>query len=66
MRKASFRSRELRARPSEQKRPYSRLLYLVLFDTSLEIECVTLFTILNKNKSHFWTDLLPWKKLNTK
>jgi hypothetical protein len=34
-----------RCNPSEQKRPYSRVLYLVLFetlDTSLENESVTL------------------------
>jgi hypothetical protein len=33
-----------------------------LFDTSLESESVTVFKILNKNKSHFWTDLLLQKK----
>jgi hypothetical protein len=33
----------------------SRVLYLVLFDTFV-------FKILNKNKSHFWADLLLWKK----
>jgi hypothetical protein len=31
------------------------VLSLVLFGTSLET--------LNKNKSHFWTDLLLWKKI---
>jgi hypothetical protein len=45
---------------SEQKRPYSRVLYLVLFDTSPQSECNFVFKILNK--SHFWTDLLLWKK----
>jgi hypothetical protein len=35
----------------------SRVLYLVLFD-------IFVFKILNKNKSHFWTDLLLWEKIN--
>jgi hypothetical protein len=43
---------------SGRKQPYSQALYLVLFDTSLESECIFVFKILNKNKSHFWTDLL--------
>jgi hypothetical protein len=49
---------------SERKRPYCRVLYLVLFDTSLESEFGTwyIFKILNKNKSHFWMGLLQWKK----
>jgi hypothetical protein len=34
----SFRSRELReCNSSERKRPYSRVLYLVLFDTSEKV-----------------------------
>jgi hypothetical protein len=49
---------------SERKQPDSRVLYLVLFDTFLESESVTL--ILNKNKSHFWTDLLPWKRTGSR
>jgi hypothetical protein len=36
---------------SERKRPYSRVLYLVLFDTSLESNFV--LKILAKNKPHF-------------
>jgi hypothetical protein len=36
----SFRSRELR----ERKRFYSRVLYLVLFDTSLESESITVYS----------------------
>jgi hypothetical protein len=65
----SFRSRELRfvhkaelsrrCNSSERKRPYSRVLYLVLLDTFFESESVT------KNKSHFWADLLPWKNIHT-
>jgi hypothetical protein len=38
----SFRPRESRCNSSERKRRYSRVLYLVLFDTSLESESVTL------------------------
>jgi hypothetical protein len=33
-----------RGNSSERKRPYSRVLYLVLFDTSLESESVTLYS----------------------
>jgi hypothetical protein len=32
-----------RCNSSERKRPYSRVLYLVLFDTSVESESVTLY-----------------------
>jgi hypothetical protein len=42
-----------RCNSSEQKRPYSRVLYLILFDTrhnSLENECNFIFKILNKIK----------------
>jgi hypothetical protein len=48
---------------SERKGLYSRVLNLVLFDTSFESESVTLYLILYKNKSHFWADLLLWKKI---
>jgi hypothetical protein len=33
-----------RCNSSERKRPYSRVLYLVLFDTSLESESVSLYS----------------------
>jgi hypothetical protein len=33
-----------RCNSNERKRPYSQVLYLVLFDTFLEIESVTLFS----------------------
>jgi hypothetical protein len=36
-------SREFRCSSSERKRPYSRVLYLVLFNTSLESESVILY-----------------------
>jgi hypothetical protein len=52
-----------RCNSRERKRPYSRVLYLVLFDTALESESVTV------NKSHFWTDwmdLLLWEKIKYK
>jgi hypothetical protein len=38
-----------RCNSSERKGPYSRVLYLVLFDTSFESECNFVFKILNKN-----------------
>jgi hypothetical protein len=52
--KRSFRSRECNS--SEGKRPYSRVLYLVLFDTSLEKESVIMENnkIQNKQSSINW------------
>jgi hypothetical protein len=51
---------DARFNSSERKRPHFRVLYLVLFDTSLESEvCNFVLKILNKiNKSHFRRDLL--------
>jgi hypothetical protein len=41
--KLSF-TRIARCNSSERKRPYSRVLYIVLFDTSLESESATLYS----------------------
>jgi hypothetical protein len=45
--KENFRSRDVSVRrrnSSERKQPYSRVLYLVLFDTSLQSQSVTLYS----------------------
>jgi hypothetical protein len=50
-----------RCSSSERKRPYSRVLCLILSDTSSEIESVSLYW-----KYNFWTYLLQWKKKQNK
>jgi hypothetical protein len=50
--KLSFR-RIARCNSSERKRPYSRVLYVVLLDTSLESESVTLYSKFYKKKNIF-------------
>jgi hypothetical protein len=50
-----------RCNASERKRPHSRVLYLVLFDTSLEIVSLTLY-LKNVNKTKFLDGAVAMEK----
>jgi hypothetical protein len=59
--KLSF-TRIARCNSSERKRPYSRVLYIVLFDTSLESESATLYSKFYKKKITFLDGSIAMEK----